>query len=83
MKANAMTVSLNITGRNGELSYLDKTRSVSVYVEISGSPDYDLLVSTDQLDYWSNGEPITSDEKHTILDSFDLWAKSEKVKCQW
>ncbi len=83
MKTNAISVNLNISGRNGELTYLDKTRSASVYVEISGIPNYDLLVSTEQLSYWSNGEVITLDEKHMILESFDLWAKSENIKCQW
>jgi len=83
MKTNAKLVNLNISGRNGELSYQDKTRSASVYVEISSVPNYDLLVSTEQLSFWSNGEPITSDEKHMILESFTLWAKSENIKCQW
>jgi len=83
MKSNAMSVNLKITGRNGELSYQDESRSTSVYVEIAGVPNYDLLVSTDQLSYWTNGEPITLDEKNKILESFDLWAKNENIKCQW
>ena len=83
MKSNAMSVNLKITGRNGELSYQDESRSTSVYVEIASVPNYDLLVSTDQLSYWTNGKAITIDEKNTILKSFDLWAKNENIKCQW
>ena len=38
-----------LSGRSGELAYVDKDRQVSVYIEMSGTPDYKFLVWLDTL----------------------------------
>ena len=72
-----------MSGRCGDLVFVDGDREASAYVELSGVPQYTFLVWTEQLEQWSTAEPITAAERTSILAAFDEWARSEGISCQW
>jgi len=72
-----------MSGRSGALVYVEGTREAAVYVEVSGVPEYDLLVWADRLGRWSTGEALTEAERARALDAYRAWARREGVTCQW
>ena len=70
-------------GRCGELRYQGQEKYAEAYYEISGSPKYDLLVWLPEMEKWSDGSLITSEEKLNIESAFKVWAKRHRVICQW
>jgi len=76
-------VEFKLSGRSGELVYSRDGKSVRVYVEISGSEEFDFLVDFDQVDSWSSGEPISPEELKEIKCELISWASNTGTKCQW
>src|SRR5690606_6024417 len=76
-------VELRMSGRSGALVYVEGAREAAVYVEVSGVPEYDLLVWADRLGRWSTGEALTEAERARALDAYRAWARREGVTCQW
>jgi hypothetical protein len=74
-------VTLQMTGRSGELVYTDGSRRASAYVEISGALEFDLLVTNP--DRWSDGSAISAEDRAAIARAFDKWAKKTRTRCQW
>ena len=70
-------------GRSGKLRYQGEGKHAEVYYELSGVPEYELLVWTENLKAWSDGSPITPDEKQAIVAAFQAWAKQQGIRCQW
>ncbi len=70
-------------GRCGKLQYQNKNIYAEAYYELSGVPEFDLLVWFNDMKLWSNGTTITKEEKSIIKTSFENWANDNKLKCQW
>lgn len=83
MDSQDRAVVLKLQRRCGELIFNNGSRTANAYVEMSGLPEYDFLVSAAELELWSNGDQITHDEKAIILESFRAWADEANYKCQW
>ena len=72
-----------MSGRSGALVYVEGTREASAYVEVSGVPEYALLVWASRIERWSTGEALTEAERARVLDAYRAWARREGVACQW
>ena len=83
MKYQDGKVELEMTGRCGELKYYESNRYASAYVEMSGVPEYHLLVWSDDFGKWSDGNSINKKEHEKILTAFKRWAEETNFKCQW
>ena len=70
-------------GRSGELIYVEAGRSASVYCEMSGSNNYDLLASLDNTELWSDGTPITLLEKERIREKCLGYTTKKNIRVQW
>lgn len=70
-------------GRCGELRYVAQSKYAAAYYEISGVPQFDLLVSLSSMKVWSDGSFISTTEKSIILSEFEFWSKQKRVVCQW
>ena len=70
-------------GRCGELRYQSAGKYAGAYYEISGVPEFDLLVWLAEMQSWSDGSPITPEENTTIVSAFKAWASQQRVTCQW
>ena len=71
------------SGRCGHLRFLEENRYADTYYELSGVPEFDLLVWVKDLKQWSNGNPITEEEKIIIFSALQEWANKKNVKCEW
>jgi hypothetical protein len=76
-------VSLVRNERCGELRYSQGERHASAYYEISGVPEYDLLVWLEDMQTWSTGERITEQERADIRAAFEAWAVRSRKAVQW
>jgi len=70
-------------GRCGELRYQGTGKYADAYYEISGTPEFDLLVWLPDMKSWSDGSSITPEERVIIQSAFQAWAKRQRVVHQW
>lgn len=74
-------------GRSGFIYYYDRPgdRLLEVYVEMSGVPQYDLLVSRSGLDTWVHPRvsPLTRDERSDIRSQFAAWLGQQDFKTDY
>ena len=80
------TVKLKLHGRAGYLTYSEPGRHVQMDVEISGAPEYDLLVEfAECTKAWTSpeGESITVEKRDEIFTAVKLWAEKDKHRCHW
>ena len=70
-------------GRCGKLRYQKNNNYAEAYYELSGVPEFDLLVWLNDMKSWSNGNTITNEEKVIIKTAFESWARDNKLKCEW
>ncbi|MGL1936237.1 MAG: hypothetical protein OCD01_14500 [Fibrobacterales bacterium] len=66
-----------------ELVYVTKDAESIMSGEMSGSNKFDILAHTETLKSWSNGNPLTEEEKSIILRSFKSWEKNSTMRVQW
>ncbi len=76
-------VELELSGRSGELKYIEKERIANAFVEFSGAPEYDLLVHSESMEKWSDNTNIETDEHKVIMEAFTKWAHESNTSCQW
>jgi len=76
-------VEFSLSGRSGKLQYIEDQKSVSAYVEMSGSSNIDLLVDLDGIETWSNGEELSGEDRGRIRKAFEQWAKETENRCEW
>lgn len=70
-------------GRCGHLRYHEDHRYADAYYELSGAPEYDLLVWVNDMRTWSDGTQITKEEMATIHNAYKEWAIKHNIKCEW
>ena len=76
------TVSLKMNGPGGLLTYRSSGRVAKLSVEISGNPEYDILLHLDDLGEWAEprGTTITREDEDTILRAILTWEQKQKAK---
>jgi hypothetical protein len=79
----ACNVFLNMQSRDGTLVFRDGDRTASAYVEMSGVPEYVLLVWSSDMHVWSDGKAILPEERDRIMNAFKAWAQHERVSVEW
>ena len=69
----------NISGRDGTITYSDLGRSLEIYWEMSGVPQYDILVAPLNLKQWKipADEAIPRTKQREILEGLRSWLKSQ------
>jgi hypothetical protein len=71
-------------GRGGNIVYQEGQRSCKIEYEISGVPEYHILVFFDALKNWNTpGDiPISKEEKELIRNNLLEWLAKKKLKAQ-
>jgi hypothetical protein len=77
------TVRLVKNGRCGEIRYYDGTRYAALYYERPGDPEFDFLVWFADMKRWSDGAPITNEERATIRTAIEDWARRRRKSIEW
>jgi len=85
---NSAKIILEMKGRSGHLVYRNGDKTAKLYVEISGVPDYHIILSTEDLMEWHQpkGEIIRRDEEDQILQAIIAWEEESGMKTdipQW
>ena len=72
-------------GRSGFIYFRSGDRVLEIYVEMSGVPEYDMLVWPDGLDTWvyPEGVPLTADERTEVRNQFSTWLSQQKFKTDY
>lgn len=73
---------LKSQGRAGTIYYIDNGRVLEIGFEMSGVPQYDLLLFFDSIETWSipKGEPLNVNQKTQIRDQLLEWLKTKRIK---
>jgi len=67
-------------GRSGDIRCSDGENVVVIMWEMSGSPDYDILLAPLDLGRWESGAEIPRDTQHRILAELRAWLVSQKIR---
>ncbi|AEW00139.1 hypothetical protein Niako_3845 [Niastella koreensis GR20-10] len=69
-------------GRAGTIYYIDNGRVLEISFEMSGVPQYDLLLFFDNIETWSipKGEPLNMNDKTKIREQLLEWLKAKPIK---
>jgi hypothetical protein len=73
---------LKSQGRAGTIYYIDNGRVLEICFEMSGVPQYDLLLFFDNIENWSipKGEPLDVSQKTQIREQLLEWLKTKRIK---
>ena len=79
---DARKVTLDLKGRCGHLIYKDGRKTAKAYIEMSGVPEYQILLSMENLEEWQEpkGQLITKDDEDQILQAILAWEKESGMK---
>jgi|GEM_PF-743692 len=69
-------------GRSGYIYYIEDGNVVEIYWEVSGVPQYDILLSFYGLKGWSypSSIPFAASEKEVIYDKLLKWLKEKNIR---
>lgn len=69
-------------GRSGAVFYKRDERILELYWEMSGVPEYDILLSTEEIRFWKypQEEKIENPERDQIVRSLELWLRKENLR---
>jgi hypothetical protein len=69
-------------GRGGTIYYIDNGRALEIGFEMSGVPQYDLLLFFDSIETWSipKGESLNINQKIQIREQLLEWLKTKQIK---
>src|SRR5262245_25861545 len=67
-------------GRDGVIAYREPPRELKIHWELSGSPQFDVLVSPDFREWPSGSEPISEERQLQILSALRHWLASQKLR---
>jgi hypothetical protein len=73
---------LCMSGRSGYAYYRDGARVLEVYVEYSGVPQYDFLVTSEGFAHWvePSHEAVDDDSRSRIEQAFRAWMHAENTR---
>lgn len=68
-------------GRSGAILYRRGEHILELYWERSGSPEYDILISLDDLRTWKypQVEVVSVNERNTIIEELRLWLAEKRL----
>ncbi|HET6767195.1 MAG TPA: hypothetical protein VFH08_07345 [Chitinophagaceae bacterium] len=71
-------------GRAGKIIFVDKEKVCEMEFEISGVPQFTILIYFDALQYWTKPEGvlISNEQKHEIRSKLIDWLAKKKLKAQ-
>jgi hypothetical protein len=69
-------------GRSGSIYYIEQGKMCEIYFEISGVPQYDIVISFDGLRSWSLPQvaPLIPDKIKSIEIELISWLKKKRIK---
>jgi len=69
-------------GRAGTIYYIDNGKVLEIGFEMSGVPQYDLLLDFDNIESWAipKGEPLNTNQRAEIRQQFLEWLKAKRIK---
>jgi hypothetical protein len=69
-------------GRGGTLYYVRDRKVGEIYWEISGVPQYDLLIAVNSVNHWALPAPqtMTEAEKQKLRDELEVWLKKQRIR---
>jgi hypothetical protein len=73
---------MNSSGRSGSITYQSADKKIKVYWEMSGAPEYDILLAPIDLKEWNEpkGVKIQLEMQKDILQKLRKWTKEQKLK---
>ena len=73
---------MNGSGRSGTITYASEGSRVEIYWEMSGVPQYDILLAPIDLREWTEpkGVKLQSEDQKSILRKLRKWTKERKLK---
>jgi hypothetical protein len=71
-------------GRAGKIIYVDNEKVCEIDLEVSGVPQFTILIYFDALQYWTKpeGALISNEEKLEIRSKLIDWLAKKKLKAQ-
>jgi hypothetical protein len=72
---------LKSQGRAGTIYYIDDGSVLEIGFEMSGVPQYDLLLFFDTIETWNipKGKPLNANQKKQIRDQLLQWLKTKGI----
>jgi hypothetical protein len=76
------TFLLKSSGRSGTIAFEKGGHNLDICWEMSGSPEYDILLAPIDLQKWNKpiGKDIPRAEQFEILNELRLWLKGQNIK---
>ena len=75
---------MNRSGRSGSITYQSGDKKIEIYWEMSGVPEYDILLAPIDLKEWYNpkGVKIPLEVQMQILQELRSWFKEQNLKTE-
>lgn len=77
---NSYSFTMNARGRTGSISCTDGQNVTDIDWEMSGSPEYDILLAPLDLRSWASGAQIPRDAQLGILAELRKWLVGQKIR---
>lgn len=73
---------LHVEGRSGAVFYKRDEHILEIYWEMSGVPEYDILLSTEEIRYWKypHKEEVADMERDQIVGALESWLRKENLR---
>jgi hypothetical protein len=71
-------------GREGTIYYVENRKVLEIYLEVSGVPQFDILVYFDSVENWKlpTVQKITLKEKSEVKEKLINWLKAKKIRAE-
>lgn len=70
---------MNDRGRCGTISCVFEEQTLDLYWEMSGVPEYHILLAPVDLRSWQNGSLLGRDQQLSLLQALRLWLAEQKI----
>ena len=77
---NSYSFTMNTRGRTGSIRCSDGQNVTDIDLEMSGSPEYDVLLAPLDLRFWASGAEIPRDAQHRILAELRKWLVAQDIR---
>ncbi len=71
-------------GREGKIYYVENKKMLEIYLEVSGVPQFDILIYFDAVENWTspNIQKLTLKEKSEVKEKLINWLKAKKIRAE-
>jgi hypothetical protein len=70
---------VKLQGRAG-LKYTEQDKSLDIFSEMLGGNDYDVVILLSKESAWSDGSPVTDDDKIRIKSNLEAHFKTSRIE---